>query len=328
MRIDKRLSQTMQPKPCVATIGFFDGVHKGHAFLVGNVVATARQMGMASTVITFDRHPRQVLNADFQPAMLNTLKEKMSLIAHTGVDRCAVVHFSDVALETAYEFMRDILRSQLNVRVLIIGYDNRFGHNRKEDFNDYVGYGRQLGIEVRHAAPYELNGIKVSSSVVRSFLGEGEVALARQCLGYPYTLIGKVAEGKHIGTNIGFPTANLEVEDTQKIVPAGGVYAVGMFVADRAEESYADVREGATMGAMMNIGTRPTFGGKDRTLEIHVFHFHGDLYGRRIGVAFISRLRAERKFRSAAELAAQLRRDAVVAQEVIGAPTIKDDIID
>ena len=319
VRISKQLASIEEIKPSVATIGFFDGVHKGHAFLLDKLKKEASRRGLTSTVITFDRHPRQVLGADFQPAMLSTLEEKLSLLKYAGVDTTAIVNFSEVVGETAYEFMRDTLVSKLAIKVLLTGYDNRFGHNRREGFDDYKHYGEQIGIEVLHAEPYVLDGVNISSSVVRSFLVEGEVELARECLGYPYTLIGRVAEGEHIGTDIGFPTANLEVEDREKLVPAGGVYAVKMFIADEDESSWADVRKEKLMEAMMNIGMRPTFGGKDKTLETHIFNFHGDLYGKRIGVAFFNRLRTERKFRSPAELAAQLRRDAVAAQKVLKA---------
>lgn len=296
-------------RPCVATIGFFDGVHRGHRYLIRQVKEIARERGLESAVITFDRHPRQVLNSTFQPRMLSTFAEKAALLAATGVDNCIVLPFDrQMAAMRARDFMQDVLLRRLNVRVLVAGYDNRFGHDRAEDFDDYVRYGREIGIDVYRGEPFVLNGVSVSSSVIRSFLSEGEVEMASLCLGYPYMLSGTVVSGEQVGRHIGFPTANLRPDDPGKLVPSPGVYAVRVTLPD------SDIQR----PAMMNIGTRPTFDGHETTLETHIFHFRGDIYGETMGVSFVSRLRTERKFRSAAELAAQLRRDAAQAEEILG----------
>ena len=291
----------------VATIGFFDGVHRGHKFLINNVIDCAKRSGiMQSAVITFDRHPRLVLHKDFQPQLLTTADEKAERLKATGVDRCFILHFDEeMASLSAYDFMKTVLRDRLNVRKLITGYDNRFGHNRSEGFEDYVRYGHELGIEVARAEAFTLNGVQVSSSVVRSFLSAGEIRMASMCLGYNYTLTGKVVDGHHEGRKMGFPTANIEVNDKQKLVPEAGVYAVKA-VTDGGARTY---------GGMMNIGTRPTFDGTDTTLEVNLFGFEGDIYGKTVSVMFIDRLRKERKFSSAAKLAEQLNadRDAALA---------------
>ena len=173
-------------RPCVATIGFFDGVHRGHRFLIERLKEDAQRTGLESTVITFERHPRQVLSADYQPKLLTTFEEKMLLLSKTGVDNCAVLQFDrQMALLTAREFMERVLSGLLNVKKLYIGYDHRFGHNREEGFEDYVRYGRELGIEVLQNTAFDLEGVNVSSSVIRSFLQEGEVEMAARCLGYP-----------------------------------------------------------------------------------------------------------------------------------------------
>lgn len=288
-------------RPCVATIGFFDGVHRGHRYLIGRVTDTARRLGLESAVITFDRHPRQVLNSDYRPSMLSTPVEKLALLSATGIDRCVILPFSrDMAALTAREFMQGVLADRLNVSTLITGYDNRFGRDRAEGFDDYVRYGRKTGIEVMSARPFVLNGVNVSSSVIRSFLSEGEVGMAALCLGYPYMLTGTVVGGEQVGRHIGFPTANMLPDDAAKLVPAPGVYAVRVTLSGHQ----------GTLPAMMNIGTRPTFEGHNVTLETHILGFSGDIYGEQMGVSFVSRLRAERKFRNAGELAAQLKRDA------------------
>lgn len=298
-------------RPCVATIGFFDGVHRGHRYLIRQVTDTARRSGLESVVITFDRHPRRVLDNAYRPLLLSTFAEKTALLASTGVDRCVVLPFSRaMASLSARDFMSSVLRDRLGVRVLVTGYDNRFGHNRSEGFDDYVDYGRELGIDVQQALPLAVDGVDVSSSVVRSLLQEGEAAMAAMCLGYPYMLSGTVVSGRRIGRGLGFPTANMQPDDADKLVPAPGVYAVRVELDDG----------GGPRPAMMNIGRRPTFDGGDVTLEAHIFGFSGDIYGKRMGVSFVNRLRAERKFRSPAELAAQLRADAVEAQAILAAP--------
>ncbi len=293
-------------QPQVATVGFFDGVHKGHRFLIDRVKARAAADGMESMVITFDKHPRQVLGADYRPQMLSTFGEKLVLLSQTDVDNCAVIPFStDMAQLTAREFMEHVLREQLNVRTLIIGYDNRFGHNREESFEDYVRYGKELGIEVVRNDVFVLNGVNVSSSVIRSFLQAGEVDMARMCLGYPYTITGKVVTGFQEGRRLGFPTANLDLGDSGKLIPAGGVYAV------RARLS----RSMEMKRAMMNIGTRPTFDGDRQTLETFILDFKDNLYGEMLHVSFYKRLREERKFQSVAELKAQLEEDRKMVEQ-------------
>lgn len=287
-------------KPCVATIGFFDGVHRGHRFLIERLKEDAEQTGLESTVITFDRHPRQVLSADYQPKLLTSFDEKMLLLSKTGVDNCAVLQFDrQMALLTAREFMERVLGGLLNVKKLYIGYDHRFGHNREEGFEDYVRYGRELGIEVVRNTAFDLEGVNVSSSVIRSFLQEGEVEMAARCLGYPYFLSGKVMPGVQEGRKLGFPTANIEVL-AEKLIPASGVYAVSARLENTA----------AMLPAMMNIGTRPTFGENNQTLEVHILDFEDDIYDKELLVGFEHRMRGERKFKSAEDLARQLRLDA------------------
>lgn len=306
MNIIKFSTETVTLAPCVATIGFFDGVHKGHRFLINHVIQEAVDSGLQSTVITFDQHPRQVLQSDYVPQMLSRFERKMSLLANTGIDNGVVLHFDkEIASLSSYDFMKNVLRDRLNVKKLVIGYDNRFGHNRDEGFDDYVRYGNELGIEVIRNQAFVLNGVNVSSSVIRSFLKEGEVEMAEMCLGYHYTIMGKVVHGYKQGRKMGFPTANIDMSDSHQLIPAPGVYAVKVHI-----DGENKCRDG-----MMNIGRRPTFGGDDITLEINIFDFSDDIYDRILHVSFIHRIREERKFNNALELASQLKDDRRLVEE-------------
>lgn len=296
--------------PLAATIGFFDGVHRGHQFLIGHVVREAQAAGLAAAVITFDRHPRQVLQSDYQPQLLSTLDEKLMLLSRTQLDAALVLHFDKgLAALPARDFMAQVLRGQLNVRKLIIGYDNRFGHNRSEGFDDYVSYGRELGIEVIHDEPFLPDGEKISSSVIRRHIEKGDMEAANRALGYDYTLLGTVVSGYQNGHKIGFPTANLDVASCQQLIPAPGVYAVRV-----RQENSVEWKRG-----MMNIGTRPTFSGTALSLEVNIFNFKEDVYGQRLLVSIISKMRDERRFGSLDALARQLSQDKEAINSLLDA---------
>ena len=296
----------------VATIGVFDGVHLGHQLVIGKVLEQARQRGLASTVITFDRQPRQVLDPSFRPQLLTTLEEKAEIIASLGVSQLVVLPFTrEMASLSAWDFMQQVLTDQLHVKVLFTGYDNRFGHDRTEGFDDYVRYGEQLGMQVLRGDVELMDGGSqaVSSSVIRRLLAEdGRVDLMPRYLTRRYALKGRVMAGEHIGHRLGYPTANLELEDAGKLIPAAGVYAVWVMLEG----------EQSPRAAMMNIGMRPTFDGHRQTLEVNILGFDGDLYGQTVQVAFVERLRDERKFDSPEALKAQLEQDRVRVNELLG----------
>lgn len=287
--------------PQVATIGFFDGVHRGHRYLIDQMITVATEAGMESMVITFDRHPRQVLHSDYLPQMLSTFEEKKALLENTPADHIEILTFDEqLAALSAHDFMKEVLRERLNVCKLVIGYDNRFGHNRSEGFEDYVRYGQELGIEVIQAMPLsEPDKEAISSSYIRACLLVGNVWGANEALGYAYSLTGRVIEGFHEGRKIGFPTANLNTDGIGKLVPASGVYAVHVQLENEQHLRLA----------MMNIGTRPTYDGHMQTLEVHIFDFNGDIYGQQLRVVFDRRIRNEMKFSSPQELAIQLEKD-------------------
>ena len=302
---------TAATAPCVATIGFFDGVHRGHKFLIGNVIDAAARSGLRSMVITFDSHPRLVLHKDYRPRLLTTAGEKAARLRATGVDYVAMLHFDEaMARLSAYDFMKDVLRDRLNVRTLVTGYDNRFGHNRSEGFDDYVGYGRELGIEVLPARAYSLpslpDGRPISSSLIRQLLQGGEVTLAGQCLGYHYFLNGTVVSGHGVGHRLGYPTANLQVDYPSKIIPANGVYAVQVEM------------NGNRHNGMLNIGCRPTLNnGNDRSIEVYIFDFKEDIYNCPLRLSFVQRVRGEQKFASVDALKAQLQQDEAEIRELL-----------
>ena len=308
-------------KPCVATIGMFDGVHKGHRFVLAHVCDYARKQGLQAMVITFDRHPREVVQTDWRPLLLTTNEERLRLLAETGIDYVKVLHFTpEMAGMSARDFMV-MMKEQLGVKVLLMGYDNRFGHDRQETFEDYVRYGEDIGMEVRQLpslgqrSEVEGQGPEVSSSMVRRLLAEGAVKEAAECLGYPYSITGKVVKGEHIGTGLGYPTANLQPNDPRKMIPAPGVYAVSVTVEGQRTKVEGQRAKDIYMG-MMNIGTRPTFGVHPQTLEVHILDYEGDLYGKEITVSFIKRLREERCFDNKEELKTQLEEDRRRVEEL------------
>ena len=207
-----RDTSAINPKPSVATIGFFDGVHAGHRYLIQQVKEIAAAKGLRSALVTFPVHPRKVMNAEYRPELLTTPEEKISLLADIGVDYCLMLDFTpEISRLTAREFMTQLLKERYQVKYLVIGYDHRFGHNRSEGFEDYVRYGKEIGIEVIRAKAYTSNieigdepNIPVSSSLIRKLLHEGEVSLAAHCLKYEYFLDGIVVGGYQVGRKIGF----------------------------------------------------------------------------------------------------------------------------
>lgn len=287
-------------KPVVATIGFFDGVHLGHQFLINRLAEMAKQENLESMVITFDCHPRQVLQSNYQPRMLSTLEEKLEKLEKTASDHIVVLHFDKALAQlTSKQFMKSILRERLNVHKLMMGYDNRFGHNRTETFDDYVLFGKEIGIEVCKNTAFSMGNFNVSSSVIRQFIETGNMEEATRCLGIPYSLSGKIVGGYQNGRKLGYPTANIDIRKTDKLLPAMGVYAVQVRIENN-EKIY---------GGMLNIGTRPTFNGSDLSVEVYIFDFSGNLYERTIEVFFMSRVRSERIFPTLEALAEQMQLD-------------------
>lgn len=294
----------------VATIGFFDGVHKGHQFLLHQVMEEAKKVGGNAMCVTFDCAPRMVVEQtkgrELSMQLLTTQTEKTLLLHQVGIEDVKMLHFtSEMVKMSAYVFMDKVLKQTMDVGVLVIGYDHRFGHNREEGFEDYVRYGEKLGIRVVQAQAYEEDFITVSSSLIRETLLQGRIADSRKLLGYDYFIDGVVVNGFKVGRKLGYPTANIEVP-TEKLIPCDGVYVV------KAE------LEGRMFGGMLNIGWRPTFNGNRRTIEVNLFDFDGNIYSEHITLRFIDFLRPEQKFESPEALIRQLAIDEQKAREVLG----------
>lgn len=294
-------------EPCTATIGCFDGVHKGHRFLISQVCRTASALQQKSAIITFPIHPRQVMQSDYKPKLLSCTEQKKGLIRCINVDYCIIMPFTkELSRFTAYEFMQ-LLHDKYNVQTLVIGYDHRFGHNRTETFEDYCRHGQNIGIKVVKAEPLkdETCDIFISSSVIRRSLIEGDVKTANKYLGYKYYIDGIVTGGYKVGRTIGFPTANISPSCQDKLIPATGVYAVRTIV------------DGKLYKGMLNIGCRPTVNnGSNISIEVHIIGFSDDIYNHRIRIEFIERIRPEIKFASMEELIGQLEKDKIIISKI------------
>lgn len=296
----------MEPVPTVATIGSFDGVHRGHVAMIDEIRQRAAALGLPVTLVTFASHPRLLFDASPQPFMLTSTAVRMERLAATGVERCVVLDFDrKLASMSAREFMGEVLARRLNVKLLVLGYDHRFGrHEPGVDTDAYISYGRELGIEVVRAARYNEAGLKVSSSQVRRALAAGDVQTAAKLLGYPYSISGNVVHGAALGRELGFPTANIELDEPMQLLPLGGVYEVE---ARTPAGNYKGV---------LNIGVKPTVDGSGKlTVELFLLGFSGDLYGCNVGVSFVRRLREERRFASLDELKAQIARDVASVEQ-------------
>lgn len=291
-----------------AVIGNFDGVHRGHLSVIDRLRSVAQEHNLMPLVITFDNHPRAVIQSDFQPEFLSTLPERVGMLRRamrpSGEESSAedvhLMHFTkELSAMPAYDFMEKVLRDQLDVRLLLLGYDNRFGHyNPEENFDVYRRYGKELGIEVLMAEPINVDGARVSSSLIRTLLKEGRMEEANACLGYPYFLTGTVVHGYEEGRKIGFPTANILPPDG-KLMPPNGVYESEVLI-----DGDTKVRRGMT-----NIGTRPTYNGSNVTVETNILGFIGNVYGKVITVRLLRRIRPEMQFQSPAELKEQIEKD-------------------
>ncbi|MFP9097871.1 bifunctional riboflavin kinase/FAD synthetase [Flavobacterium sp. RHBU_24] len=298
MKIYQSLDAYIASGKTVLTLGTFDGVHKGHKILLAQLHREAAYSGGESVVLTFFPHPRMVLQQASDVKLLNTIDEKAALLEACGVGSLIVHPFSiEFSRLTAEEFVKDILVGRLNIAKMIIGHDHRFGRNRTASTADLVTMGKEYGFEVIQLSALEVHDTPVSSTKVRNALIAGDIALANNYLGYPYFITGTVGKGKQLGRTIGFPTANIVVPESYKLIPAQGVYAVSAII------------EGKTVFGMMNIGTRPTVNGTYETIEVNFLDFDVDIYDAQLKVSLHHRLRGEQKFEGLEALKAQLQKD-------------------
>lgn len=284
----------------VVTMGSFDGVHKGHVQVIENLRRVAAKLGGESVIISFEPHPREVLYPlEKRPGILTTLEEKIRILQAHGVEHLVILPFTEELANLSYsDFVKHVLVEKLKIKGLVVGYDHRFGKNREGSFEVLKAMAEQFDFYLEQEKAYEENEVNISSTKIRTALELGNIALVREFLGYDYPISGKVVHGDKIGRNIGFPTANLQLEDERKLLPASGVYAVRVLV------------DGVTYNGMLNIGVRPTVSRSGIVrLEVNVFDFQAEIYDKMISVFLLARVRGERKFNDIDELKSQLGDD-------------------
>ncbi len=284
-------------------MGTFDGVHLGHKKIIERLLQSS-SANEESLVLTFFPHPRMVLQEESDIKLLNTIEERSQLLEKAGLQNL-IIHPFDQAFSrlTAEEFVKNILVEIFNIKKIIIGHDHRFGRNRTANIDDLIVFGREYGFEVEQISAQEIDEVSISSTKIRNALHDGKILLANEYLGYHYFFSGTVVHGKKLGRTIGFPTANLEIEENYKLIPAYGVYAVDCVV------------ENQTLKGMLNIGIKPTFEGETASVEVHLFDFNADLYGKKIKVVLRKHIREEQKFSSVEDLKAQLKKDELFARD-------------
>ena len=290
----------------IITIGTFDGVHLGHQSILKKVVEAKENNTYESSLLTFFPHPRMVLQQDTSIKLLNTIDEKAELLDKFGIDNL-IIHPFDAAFSnlSAEEFVKEILIDQLNIHKIIIGHDHRFGKNRTADISDLILFGKKYGFEVEQINAHEIDEIAISSTKIRKALMEGNIKLANQFLGYSYFISGKVIEGKKIGRTLGFPTANIQINESYKLLPKNGVYIVS-----------SEINDSLYFG-MMNIGKNPTIGENDQSIEVHYFDMSENIYNKKLKISILEHIRDERKFNSLSDLQAQLEKDKLFSLNYI-----------
>lgn len=294
------------PNQTIITIGTFDGVHLGHRKILERLINNAKATNLKSTVLTFFPHPRMVLQKDVDIKLLNTLEEKKQIMETLGLDYLIIHPFTkEFSRLSATEFVENILVDGLKAKKIIIGYDHRFGRNRNANIQDLITFGNTLGFEVEEIPAQEIDDVSVSSTKIRNALLEGDIETANSYLSYAYMLTGTIGKGKGLGKEFGFPTANLHIAEEYKLIPKTGVYVV------------KSTLDGKEYFGMMNIGFNPTVDGTTKSIEVHFFDFHGDLYEKKIQVNILHRIRDEHKFNSVEELKQQLQKDRARSLELI-----------
>jgi riboflavin kinase/FMN adenylyltransferase len=292
------ISEFNSSKKTIVTIGTFDGVHIGHQKIIEKLIQETKKADCESLILTFFPHPRMVLNGSSSIKLLNTINEKSSLLEKMGLDNL-VIHpfdkkFSNLSAE---EFVKTILVDSFNIKKIIIGYDHRFGNNRAANIDDLISFGKKYDFEVEQISAQEIDSVSVSSTKIRDAITDGNMIVANEFLGYDYILSGKIITGKQLGRTIGFPTANIKIEENYKLIPKNGVYIVKSHLQEK------------TVFGIMNIGLNPTVNGEDLSIEVHFLDFEADLYNKNITVSVIDRIRDEQKFTSIDLLKAQIQED-------------------
>ena len=282
----------------ILTIGTFDGVHLGHQKIITSLVTKAKQKSLQANILTFFPHPRMVLQKESNLKLIDTLEEKQNLLSELGIDNLIIQPFSkEFSKLTAIEFTRDVLVNELGMSALMIGYDHRFGKNREASVEDLITYGQSYNFEVTVIPAQDISSITVSSTKIRDAIKISNFKKVNQFLGRPYELNGKVIKGNGVGRTIKYPTANIEIKEIYKLIPPKGVYLVKIYLGKNE------------FSGMMNIGNRPTINGLNQTIEVYIFDFDKDIYGKNLKVCFLKKIRKEKKFDSLPSLKSQLKKD-------------------
>ena len=296
MQILSNLFETKLSKSTIATIGTFDGIHIGHQKILNSLVRFAKENSLKSVVITFDPHPRKIINKINSIELINTIEEKKEKLKTLGIDYLIVQKFDEKFSETEANKFVEILKNNINIEKLIVGYDHRFGKNRNADINDLKKYGKELNFEVIEIDALEIEEVNISSTKIRLAIKDGNIRLANSYLGYNFFLSGEVVKGHSRGMELGFPTANLKI-DEDKIIPKNGVYLV------KSKINHQDIY------GMMNIGYNPTFNNKSKKIETHFFNLNKNLYGKIIKIELLEYIREEKRFETIDELIQRLKLD-------------------
>ncbi len=298
MHLIKNTTEIKLLKPTVVTIGTFDGIHIGHRKIIEQLLKAAKKHHLSATILTFFPHPRMVLQQNVGLKLINTIEERIDILRETGIDNLIVYPFTKAfsRLE-AQDYIEKVLVEQLNAKRVIIGYDHHFGRNRTADINDIRHFGKQFNFEVEEIPEQDIDDVSVSSTKIRKALIDGNLEKANRYLGAPFILSGVVVKGKQLGQKLGFATANLSIPEDYKLIPKNGVYVVQSEI------------DGQLYHGMMNIGTNPTVGGNDRTIEAHFFGWEDHLYGKKLTVQVLARIRDEKHFDSLETLIAAMQED-------------------
>lgn len=289
-------------KKTIVTIGTFDGVHVGHKKIIAKIVENCETENLESVILTFFPHPRMVLNEHSDIKLLNTINEKSELLAQNGIQNLVIQNFDKTFSElSAEEFVANVLVKQLNIQKIIIGHDHRFGKNRSANIDDLLVFGEKYNFEVEQISVEEIDDVAISSTKIRNAIITGNITLANEYLGYSYEITGKIIKGKQLGRTIGFPTANIKVEENYKLIPKFGVYIVFSIINNKA------------VFGIMNIGLKPTFNEKNLSIEVHFLNFDADLYNKNISVFILKFIREEQKFDGIQALKSQIEADKLFA---------------
>lgn len=324
MKIYKSLDDFKALDKAVVTIGTFDGIHIGHQKILATLQECADEIGGESVLLTFFPHPRLILHPeDDSLRLISDLHEKIEVLAESGLDHLIITPFTrDFSNQSPADYIREVLINKIGTKTLVVGYDHQFGKDRTGSMKDLIKHSQIFNFQVRQIPEQDINDIVVSSTKIREALIKGDIKTTNACLGYPFQMTGKVIRGQQLGRKIGFPTANLQILETHKLIPAYGIYAVRAQLVDLPEITtghfHSTKNETPFYFGLGYIGNRPTVDGLGRSIEVHLFDFESDLYDRFIRVEFLHFIRYDEKFDSLEEMIEQMNRDRIKACELLG----------